>query len=166
MVDTSALLSLASADFLRYPLANFELVVPQSVMEEIESLKTKPEKEIAEKIFSARSKFTIVRPKRAATGLHRGEQDGLQACIEHGIEILVLDDFRAIRRLKPAAISRGVKLLLSVFFVAHAAASGKISEEEAFTIFDRMAERRDWVGGRVYLAGKGFLERELKRRER
>lgn len=164
VVDASALLSLASADFLWYPLANFELVVPQSVMEEIESLKAKPEtKAIAEKILSAKSKFAIVQPKRTATGLHRGEQDGLQACIEHSIEIFILDDFRAIRRLKPAAISRNIKLLLSVFFVAHAAASGKISEEEAFMIFDRMAERRDWVGGRVYLAGKELLERELKK---
>ena len=160
-------MSLASADFLWYPLANFELVVPRSVMEEIENIKAKPETNaVAEKILSTKSKFTIIRPKRTAAGPHRGEEDGLQACTELGIEILILDDFRAVRKLKPMSISRGVKLLLSVFFVGHAASSGKISEEEAFTIFDRMAERRDWVGGRVYLAGKDFLERELKKLRR
>jgi len=164
VVDASALLSLASADFLRCPLVNFELVVPHSVVEEIEGLRAKREtRQIAEKILGTKTKFTIVRPKQAASGPHRGEQDCLQVCTEHGIGILVLDDFRAIRRLKPAAISKGVKLLLSVFFVAHAAASGEISKEEALTTFDRMAERRDWIGGRVYLAGKEFLERELRK---
>lgn len=164
VVDTSALLSLASADFLWYPLANFELVVPRSVMEEIEKLKAKPETEpTVSKVLGARSRFTIVQPKRGAAGRHRGELDCLQVCTERGIELLVLDDFRAIRRLKPAAISRGVKLLLSAFFIAHAAASREMSREEAFAIFDRMAEERDWVGGRVYTAGKELLTRELKK---
>jgi len=161
------LVSLAFVDFLWYPLVSFELVIPPSVIEEIENLKTKPEmKTIAEKILGTKSKFTIVQTRRAATGPHRGERDCIQLCTEHGIEILILDDFRAIRRLKPAAIARDVKLLLSVFFVAHAAASGKITEKEAFAIYDRMAERRDWVGGRVYLAGKELLEKELKKLKR
>lgn len=164
VVDASALMSLASADFLWYPLANFKLVVSQSVIEEIEGLKAKSEtKAIAEEILGAKSKFTIITPRRTAAGPHHGEQDCLQVCAELDIKILVLDDFRAIRRLKPAAISRNIKLLLSVFFVAHAVASGKISEKEALAIFDRMAERRDWIGGRVYLVGKGFLEKELKK---
>jgi len=164
VVDASALISLASADFLSYPVVNFELAVPQSVMEEIDALKEKPEtKAVADKIVGVKSKLTIIKPKKSATGPDRGEKDCFSVCLERGIKLFVLDDFRAIRKMKPIAISRGIKLLLSVFFIAHAAARGKISEDEALTLFDRMAERRDWLGSRVYMAGKGFLELELRK---
>lgn len=162
MVDASALISLASADFLWYPVANFELVVPQSVMEEIAAFGEKPEtKAIANRILEVRSELTVVKPNKSAISPDRGENDCLSICLERGVKLFVLDDFRALRKMKPVAISRGIKLLLSVFFIAHAAARRKISEDEALALFDRMAEQRDWLGSRVYMAGKGFLEREL-----
>ena len=162
VVDASALISLASADFLRYPVANFELVVPRSVMEEIAALREKPEtKAIADRILKAISKLTVVKPQKSATGPDRGEKDCFSLCLELGIRLFVLDDFRAIRKMKPAATSRRIKLLLSVFFIAHAAARRKISKDEALGLFDRMAEQRDWLGSRVYMAGKRFLEQEL-----
>lgn len=164
VVDASALVSLASAGFLWYPVANFELVVPQSVMEEIGALREKPEtKAIANRIVEVKSKLTVFKPRKSAAGPDRGEKDCFSVCLERGIKLFVLDDFRAIRKMKPAAISRGIKLLLSVFFIAHAAARRKISEDEALALFDRMAEQRDWLGSRVYMAGKGFLEREFRK---
>jgi len=164
VVDASALVSLASADFLWYPAANFELVVPQSVMKEIGALREKPEtKALVDKIAKVKSKLTVVKPEKSASGPDRGEKDCFSVCLEQGIKLFVLDDFRAIRKMKPAAISRGIKLLLSVFFIAHAAAKRKISKDEALTFFDRMAEQRDWLGSRVYMVGKEFLERELRK---
>ena len=164
VVDASALVSLASADFLWYPVVNFELIVPQSVMEEIGALMGKPEtKAVADEIVKVKPKLTIVKPKKSASGPDRGEEDCFSVCLDQGIKLFVLDDFRAIRKMKPAATSRRIKLLLSVFFIAHAAARRKISEDEALALFDRMAEQRDWLGSRVYMAGKGFLERELGR---
>lgn len=163
VVDTSALISLARADFLRYPITNFELVVPHSVMEEIGALREKPEtKAPANKVLEAKSKLTDVKPEESATDQDRGEKDCFSVCIEEGIKLLVLDDFRAIRKMKPAAASRGINLLLSTFFIAHAAGAERISKDTAFDILDRMTERRDWLGSRVYEAGKEFLERELE----
>ena len=133
-------------------------------MEEIRALREKPEtKARANRIVEVESKLTVVKPEKSADGPDRGEKDCFSICLERGIKLFVLDDFRAIRKMKPVAISRGIKLLLSVFFIAHAVARRKISEDKALTFFDRMAEQRDWLGSRVYVVGKEFLERELRK---
>lgn len=164
VVDTSALISLARADFLEYPITNFDLVVPPSVIEEVEALRKKPEtKAAANRVLEVKSKLTLIKPRENATGQDSGEKDCFSICMDRGIKLFVLDDFRAIRRMKPAATSRRIELSLSVFFIAHCAGGEKISKDTAFNLFDRMAEQRDWLGSRVYKAGKELLERELKK---
>jgi len=165
VVDTSALISLAHGSVLDLALEEFHFIVSDIVIKELEetSQYSDPDGKAAQEVLKRRSKLEIreVKPERFRSFLSGRVDPGEASCLVlaqiEEVKAFISDDFHAMHKLEYYSKKYSIKLGLCATLIKALTLKGRLSREEAIKIFDKIAQRRGWLGKAIYEYGKRLL---------
>ena len=152
VADTSALITLASANILTVALEEFDVHTSGTVVQELEDTTEYDDihGEAAEQVLQHRSRFTVHEAKQAEFQSSRIDQgEGTCADIARNLEadFLITDDLRALPELQTLA---NTQVAISPIVLKALAKRNILDEKEALEKLDEAAENRDWLESPIY----------------
>lgn len=152
VADTSALISLATADTLHLVLKEFEIHTTETVLEELENTARYDDRHgnAAENVLDHQGQFTIHETEGLETQSARVD-DGEGTCAvlvsELDAEFLITDDLRALPELQALTEAR---VAISPIVLKALVKRGVLTRNEAETRLESIADTRDWLGAPIY----------------
>jgi len=152
VADTSALVSLATAEAYDLFFDEFEVATTLTVVDELETT--------AEYDDESGDAARRVLDHREELGVHRGEapdvgsdriDEGEASCValakRGGAEFLITDDLRALPELRPLTDAR---VAISPVVLKALVERDRLASSDARERLDAMAETRSWLGAPIY----------------
>ena len=153
VADTSALVSLASASLLSLVLSEFDVVVTDIVVGELDAMSTfddahgRAATEVLENIDSTRVLNASDYQRFMTSRIDSGEASCLEIIDGGGCDYLLTDDFRALGEIEKQI---GDAVVLSPIILKVLVMRGIIGKSEALAKLGEIARKRDWLGRPIY----------------
>lgn len=160
VADTSAFITLATADVLELVLEQFDVHTTETVVEELEKTAEYDDRhgEGAARALELIDNVTVVPtedPELESSRIDQGETSCVSLTLEEPVDFLITDDLRALPELQ--TVSRA-KVAISPIVLKALLKRGLLERTEALDILDRMAENRGWLGSPIYMRAKQLFE--------
>ncbi|MFP9061710.1 hypothetical protein ACLI4R_14420 [Natrialbaceae archaeon A-chndr2] len=152
VVDTSALISLATADTLELVLAEFETHTTETVIEELEATAayTDVHGTAATTVLENRGELSIQTVEKLefeTSRIDRGEASCATLSRELEADFLITDDLRALPELQNVTAAT---VAISPLVLKALVKRGVLENEDARSRLDRLAEDRNWLEAPIY----------------
>jgi predicted nucleic acid-binding protein len=162
VADTSALVSLSSADVLSMVLVEFDVHCPTLVIEELESTAAYKDShgEAASVVLDSVSQLTIHEvdtPSVESSRIDAGEAHCLGLCAAIDAEFLITDDLRALPELQQLT---DAQVALSPIVLRALVKRNCLTNDEARSKVERLAATRDWLGRPIYRRAMSLFKSE------
>ncbi|WP_135851663.1 hypothetical protein [Halorussus salinus] len=156
VADTSALVSLATADALAVVLGEFDVFTTEVVVEELKETADydDPSGEAAETVLARREALTVrtvSSPEFETSRIDAGEGTCVTLARKEDADFLVTDDFRALPELKPLVPGT---VAISPLVLKALVKREVYTREEATRKLEQIATDRDWLGSPIYRQAK------------
>jgi len=159
VADTSALISLTTAESLDTFLTEFDVQTTELVVEELEETSEYDDRhgEAAETVINNLDRITThqVRGEFESSRVDQGEGSCALLTKEIDAEFLITDDLRALPELQTVAAS---KVAISPIVLKALVQRNVLSREEAVNRLENLAENRDWLGAPIYRRAQNLFE--------
>ncbi len=164
-VVTAAPISLVHGDILDLVLSQFKVIVSNIMIEELERvMKFKdPDGRAAKKILSKKDELEIqeVTKNELDKFLSARIDPGKASCIviarKRNVKALISDDFKAMAELEYYSKKYNFKVGLCSALIEALMLRKKLKKGETIKIFERIGNRRNWIGRPIYEYGKERL---------
>lgn len=152
VIDTSAFISLAVAGVLDHVLDEFEIVTTATVVGELAETAEYDDRHGtgAAAVLDAQDALTVVDTGGShfeTSRIDAGEASCVAATRELDVLFFVTDDYRALPELQEMV---DAEVTLSPIVLRALVKRGVLTEAEARTRFEMIAENRDWLGAPIY----------------
>jgi len=152
VADTSALISLATADTLHLVLEEFDIHTTRTVLEELENTAGYDDSHgtAAENVLDHREQVTVHETEGLESQSSRVDGgEGTCAILgqELEAEFLITDDLRALPELQ---VLTDARVALSPIVLKALVKRGVLTRTEAEIRLESIAETRDWLGAPIY----------------
>jgi len=160
VADTSALISLTTAECLDSFLDEFDVQTTATVIDELEETAgyDDPHGEAATTILDNRDRFTVHTVESDIPETSRIDQ-GEGSCVvladQRLADFLVTDDLRALPELQQLT---DAQVAISPIVLKALVNRGVLKREEAVRRLDQLAETRDWLGAPIYRRAKQLFD--------
>jgi predicted nucleic acid-binding protein len=169
VMDTSALISLELIGLIEKALKIIEIIIPEAVKDELKELSDYKDKEgeSAKKILGLlkKGKIKVVKIKNRkkakeilSKNVDYGESECIISCIENDIDVLIMDDVSAAYELEGLAISKDIKLKISVAVLIELQKERVINKKQLLDSIKKLIKTREWEGGVLEILSKKYLE--------
>jgi predicted nucleic acid-binding protein len=159
VADTSALISIASIDFLDTFLTEFNVHTTETVIEELEETSEYDDRhgDAAQTVLDNRNRINTHQVKGEFTSSRVDQGEGSCALLTKEIEadFLITDDLRALPELQNVA---DAKAAISPIVLKALVKRDVLGQNEAVSKLDELAEQRDWLGAPIYRRAKSLFE--------
>ncbi|WP_254862119.1 hypothetical protein [Halovivax gelatinilyticus] len=160
VVDTSALISLVTADALELVLEAFNTHTTETVIEELETTAeyTDVHGEAAANVLENRSQFTVhpvADPALETSRIDRGEASCVGLCQKLDADFLLTDDLRALPELQ--TVTRA-QVAISPIVLKALVNRDILETEDARDRVEQLAETRDWLGRPIYRRAQNLFD--------
>lgn len=167
IADSSALISLAHGQLLELTLKEFEIVISNWILQELEQTArfADPDGQAAQKVLAQRDLLKVVEVSEAdfrnylGRKVHAGEASCLPLARQQDAVAFVCDDFDALPYLDHHSQELGIEVGLCPVLIQALILRGRLTRDEGRAAFARIAERRDWLGRPLYEYGEKLLEK-------
>lgn len=152
VTDTSALISLATADAFSLVTTEFDVYTTELVLEELEETAEYDDVHgrAAGEVLAGRSALSIhgtTGPSFESSRVDFGEGSCVALVRDLDADFLVTDDFRALPELRNLVAAR---VAISPILLRALVKRGVLDEADARKRVDLLAENRDWLGNPIY----------------
>lgn len=159
VADTSALISLATADVLETVLDEFDVHTTRIVVDELEETSEygDPHGTGATQVLNQRDVVTVhaTTGDVQSTNIDAGEASCLALEHELDAEFLLTDDLRALPELQTLAEAQ---VAISPIVLRALVKRGVLTNDEAMDRLDHIATTRDWLGAPIYRRAHQLFE--------
>lgn len=152
IADTSALISLATADTLQLVHEQFDIHTTETVLEELENTAEYNDSHgnAAQKALHQREKLTVHStedPEIESSRVDDGEATCTALAQKQEADFLITDDLRAFPEIQALTDSR---VAISPIVLKALVKRDVLTHREAETRLNSIAETRDWLGAPIY----------------
>jgi predicted nucleic acid-binding protein len=160
VLDTSALISLATADALSLVTREFDSCTTDLVLEELESTAEYDDVHgrAACEVLDERKRLSVhetAEPAFESSRVDAGEGSCVALVREHDADFLVTDDFRALPELRNLV---DAQVAISPILLKALEKRGVLDRADARNRVERLAENRDWLGTPIYRRARALFE--------
>ncbi len=158
VLDYSALISLAHGEILDLVLSEFEILVSKQVIEELEA--TSRYKDVdgkaASQVIRNKDQLKIKKVNQEkvenllTSKIHLGEATCILIAQEEVIEALISDEFDTMYQLEYYSNKYSFDLGLYSTLIKALILRGELTKDEGKKIFDQIAQKRNWIGRKIY----------------
>jgi len=162
VADTSALISLTTAECLDLFLDEFDVQTTATVIDELEETAgyDDPHGKAATTILNHQKQFTVHTVEDNIPETSRIDQ-GEGSCVvltdQRSADFLVTDDLRALPELQQLT---DVQVAISPIVLKALMNRGVLEREDAIQRLEQVAETRDWLGAPIYRRAKQLFDDE------
>ncbi len=160
VIDTSAAISLATANSLEIVLEQFDSHTTESVRQELEN--TAEYDDIhgtaAMAVLEHEEEYVVHltnESTRYSSRIDQGEASCVTLAQELDADFLITDDFRALPELQHVTNS---KVAISPLLLKALVKRGELENQQARERVEMVAENRDWLGFPIYRRAKRLFE--------
>lgn len=162
VADTSALVSLATADTLQLVLEEFDIHTTETVLEELENTAEYDDSHgnAAQEALDQREQLTVHEtedPEIASSRIDDGEATCTVLVQELEAKFLITDDLRALPEIQSLTDAR---VAISPIVLKALVKRDVLTPREAETRLSSIAETRDWLGAPIYRRAKNLFDSE------
>ncbi len=163
VIDSSALISLAHGEVLSLAVQEFQLIISKQVLAELEATAKFNDLDghAAQHVLAHRELLTISDVSEIDFQEYMGRKvhAGEASCVAlaRQAEALICDDFDALPYLEPHSHKLGIVVGLCSMLIQALVIRGKLTKDEARAVFERIAEKRGWLGRPLYEYGRKLL---------
>lgn len=162
VADTSALVSLATADCLALLFDEFDVRTTATVLDELEQTAAydDPPGRSASQVLSHRNRFAVheVDEELPETSrVDRGEGSCVVLANQLSADFLVTDDLRALPELQQLA---DAQVAISPIVLKALVNRGVLEQNEARRRLEQLADTHDWLGAPIYRRAKRLFDDE------
>lgn len=162
VADTSALVTLATADMLTAVLSEFEVHTPEIVVSELEETAQYDDEHAsaAEDCLDALTEIRVHEVSGAdadefeSARVDRGEGSCVRLARESEADFLLTDDLRALPELRALT---DAQIAISPIILRALVERGVLKPEEARQRLESVAETRSWLGAPIYRRARSLL---------
>lgn len=152
VIDTSAFISLATADTLDLVLEEYDVQTTEIILEELAETSEYDDVHgrAATDVLEAKREYTIhdtPEPELETSRIDRGEASCVDLCRELSADFLITDDLRALPELQNLT---DALVAISPIMVKALVKRNRLTESEAKSRVETLAENRDWLGSPIY----------------
>jgi len=169
VMDTSSLISLELIGLLERSLSIIEVTIPEVVKNELSELGKCNDKEgaSAKKVLKMITEGKILvreikNRKKAKEILSKnvdyGESECIICSIENNIKTLIIDDVSAAYELEGLAISKNIKMKISIAVLVELHTNKIINDGQLVDYTKKLIKTREWEGGVLEILAKRYLE--------
>lgn len=159
VVDTSAFISLSTANSLDLTLEAFDIHTTELVSRELEETATYTDVHgrAATAVLERESEFavhTVPEPELRSSRIDRGEASCVRLCQELEADFLLTDDLRALPELQNVTQAR---VAISPIALKALVKRNRLSNEEAQNRLKTLAKNRDWLASPIYKRARNLF---------
>jgi predicted nucleic acid-binding protein len=156
VADTSALISLTTAECLDLFLNEFDVQTTATVIDELEATAgyDDPHGEAATTIRDHQDRFTVHTVENdvpKTSRIDHGEGSCVVLADQRSADFLVTDDLRALPELQQLT---DAQVAISPIVLKSLVNRGVLEREDAIQRLEQLAETRDWLGAPIYRRAK------------
>lgn len=160
VADTSALISLATAECSDLFLDEFDVHTTETVIKELEDTADydDPHGEAATTIVDQQDWFTVHSVEEdipETSRIDHGEGSCVVLADQRSADFLVTDDLRALPELQQLT---DAQVAISPIVLKAIVNRGVMEREEAIQRLEQVAETRDWLGAPIYRRAKQLFD--------
>ena len=160
VADTSALITLATADTLQTVLTEFDVHTTETVIQELEETAEYNDihGDAAIETLNQKDSFTIHNSEGSgfeSSRIDSGEASCITLIQEQEAEFLITDDLRALPELQSLV---DAKVAISPIILKALVKRGALTSKEAVERVEQLAEARDWLGKPIYRRAQRLFE--------
>jgi len=161
VADTSALVSLATANILGVVFEEFDVHTTETVVEELKQTADYDDVSgrAAKSVLNHAGRLTIhdvENPKLDSSRIDHGEASCVSLVKKRDADFLLTDDLRALPELQPVTPS---EVAISPIVLKALVKRGIYTNERAKEEVERIAADRDWLQAPIYRRAKKLFER-------
>jgi len=160
VADTSALITLSSADILTLVLEEFDVHTSETVIQELEDTTEYDDihGEAAEQALQHQDQFTVHEAggtEFQSSRIDKGEGTCANITRKQEADFLITDDLRALPELQTLT---NTQVAISPIVLKALVKKSRLTKEEALEKLDELAENRDWLGAPIYRRARDLFE--------
>lgn len=159
VADTSALVSVATADLLETMLAEFDVHTTERVVTELEETADYPDshKNAANAVLDMQEELTVHSIDTPLESARIDEGEGSCAVLANDFDVpyLLTDDLRALPELETATTAQ---VAISPLVLRALVKRGVLGDDEARQRLEQLAGKRDWLGAPIYRRARQLFE--------
>lgn len=160
VADTSALISVTTAECLDLFLDEFDVHTTETAIGELEETATydDPHGEAATNILDQQDRLTVHPVENdvpETSRIDRGEGGCVVLADQHSANFLVTDDLRALPELQQLT---DAQVAISPIVLKALVNRDVLGREEAIQRLEQIAETRDWLGEPIYRRAKQLFD--------
>lgn len=152
VVDTSSLITLATADILHVVVEEYDIHTTETVIEELEETAEFDDTHgaAAETVLEQRDRFTVHQADDRSfqsSRIDKGEGSCALLTRDVDVDFLITDDLRALPELQPIT---DATVAISPILLKALVQRDILEREEGLEKFKQVAADRDWLGTPIY----------------
>ncbi len=159
VADTSALVSVATADLLGTMVTEFDVHTTERVMTKLEETADYPDSHgnAANAALDIQEALTVHTIDNSLESARIDDGEGSCAILANNLDVpyLLTDDLRALAELETATTAQ---VAISPLVLRALVKRGVLDEDEARQRLERLAEKRDWLGVPIYRRARQLFE--------
>jgi len=160
VADTSALVSLSTAEVLETLLDEYDVHVPREVIDELEETAEYDDRhgDAARSVLCMRDEFTVHNIEDeplVSSRVDEGEAGCAHLANEIGADYLLTDDLRALPELQTLV---DAEVAISPIVLKALVKRGVLENSEAKERLDEIADDRSWLNAPIYRRARKLLE--------
>lgn len=160
VVDTSAFITLATAEILATVLEEFDVHTTETVILELEETAEYDDihGEAAGRALEFKDDVTVVTaedPGMESSRMDEGEASCVSLTWEMSFDFLITDDIRALPELQTVS---SAEVAISPIVLKALVKRSVLERPEAMDILDRIVENRGWLGSPIYRRARDLFE--------
>ncbi|NGM71337.1 hypothetical protein G6M89_20435 [Natronolimnobius sp. AArcel1] len=152
IIDTSAFISLATADSVEMVLEEYDVQTTETILEEL--VETAEYDDVhgraATAVLELKHEYTIhatSEPALETSRVDSGEASCVTLCRELSADFLIIDDLRALPELQNLT---DAQVAISPIMLNALVKRNRLTEREAKRRVETLAENRDWLESPIY----------------
>jgi len=169
VMDTSSLISLELIGLLEKSLKIIQIKIPEVVKNELKELSKYQDKEgksaakVLNLINNDKISISKIKNRKKAKELltknvDYGESECIVCCSENNIKTLIMDDINAAYGLEGFAISKNIKIKISIAVLVELHRNKIIDDRQLSEYVKKLIKTREWEGGVLEILIKRYLE--------
>ncbi|PSG99225.1 MAG: hypothetical protein BRC29_03810 [Nanohaloarchaea archaeon SW_7_43_1] len=160
VADTSALITLASADILTLVLKEYDVHTSETVIQELEDTTEYDDihGEAAEQALQHQDRFTVHEAgdtEFQSSRIDKGEGTCADIARKQDADFLITDDLRALTELQTLA---NTQVAISPILLKALVKKSRLTKEQALEKLDKAAKNRDWLESPIYRKAKELFK--------
>lgn len=160
VVDTSALITIASINLLDDVLAEYDIYTTETVIQELEETAEYEDihGEAAQDVLDRVDRIEVYNTSESgfwSSRIDEGEGTTVTLANETQADFLITDDLRALPELQTVAES---KVVISPILLKALVKRDVLEQAEALRKLEEAAENRDWLESPIYEKAKNLFE--------